>query len=221
MARKLLAKPDERKGPQGSGNMLRVLARRMAKVPVLSLKPGSLVSGSSVPGQKPDRILKVEECVTGKAGAGGGYVQVKMRDFLSGQSSFTNRWNTTEKVEEVELDKPQPYTFLYKGSEQLHLMHPETFEQIELSSDIMGDDARWLLDGMEVKVLSRDGEPIAIILPEKMAYTVTEAPPHNNKTNKTKMVVIENGVTLRVPHFVEAGDRITVNTADGEYDGKA
>jgi elongation factor P len=100
-------------------------------------------------------------------------------------------------------------------------MHPETFEQIELSSEVMGDDARWLLDGMEVKVISRDGEPIAINLPEKMAYTVTEAPPHNNKTNKTKMVVLENGVSLRVPHFVEAGDRITVNTADGEYDGKA
>ena len=203
--------------------MLRILVRHMAKASASSLKPGSLIAGSNVPGQRADIILKIEEAVRGKAGKGGGYVQLKMRDFLSGQSSFTHRFATDDPVELVELDSPQPYTFLYEDSGQMHLMHTDNFDQIEVSSDVMGDDARWLLDGMEVKVRCRNGEPIAVSVPERVVYTVTEAPPSSRKGksgDKSKTVVLENGVKLRAPAFVEAGDRITVNTVEGEYRGK-
>ena len=186
------------------------------------LRKGSLLSGNSV-GRSHDSIFRVEDFGTGKAGKGGGFVQCKLKDIMTG-NAFTHKLMTDTRVEVVELDPPQSFTVLYEDDGIIYLMESETFEQVEVPLAVVGDQAEWLQDGMVLTLQAYEGVPLSAKLPDRIALEVIEAPKstRSGKSGDThKTVRLENGSRIRAPHFVEVGERVLVNTTDGTYAGKA
>ena len=103
-------------------------------------------------------------------------------------------------------------------------MNMETYEQIELSSDQIGENAKYLKDGLDVELSFYKGELLGVILPEKIEMEVIHTEPAvkgNTTNNATKDAELETGLTVRVPLFIEQGEHIIVNTRDGKYDSRA
>jgi elongation factor P len=151
-------------------------------------------------------------------GKGGAYMQVEMKDVRAGTKTNV-RFRSDEKVERVRLDQID-FQFLYKEGDSLIFMHPETFEQISLEADIIGESAAFLQDGMIVKVESYEGEPITVSLPEHVTLTVVEADPvvkGQTAASSYKPAILDNGVRVMVPPFIETGNAIVVNTSEFSY----
>ncbi|EOD38115.1 hypothetical protein EMIHUDRAFT_62876 [Emiliania huxleyi CCMP1516] len=183
-----------------------------------------LVPGSEVSRQA-DRIFRVLSVGHVKPGKGGAFVQAKLKCVLDG-TIVPHKFRSAETVETAE-----DYSLLYTDGGLVHLMHGETFEQIEVPREAFGELAVWLRDGMSVRVASRQGVPLLFTLPPRAAYEVVETRlgSREGKTDACGNLtarhplrqVLSNGEALRVPHFVTVGDRILVNTEDGTYYGKA
>ena len=151
-------------------------------------------------------------------GKGGAYMQVEMKDVRAGTKTNV-RFRSDEKVERVRLDQID-FQFLYKEGDSLIFMHPETFDQISLEADIIGESAAFLQDGMIVKVESYEGEPITVSLPEHVTLTVVEADPvvkGQTAASSYKPAILDNGVRVMVPPFIETGNAIVVNTSEFSY----
>jgi len=152
-------------------------------------------------------------------GKGGAYLQVELKDIRDG-TKLNERFRSSETVERVRLDQ-KAYQFLYKDGEQYTFMDTETYEQITLSEDLIGDDqAPFLQDGMEVTVESHEGDPIRVELPEHVVVEVVEADPvvkGQTAASSYKPARLANGVRTMVPPHIETGMRIVVATADGSY----
>ena len=194
------------------------LFARDVKVQASELRKEMLVVGSEV-GQPADRILRVLDFTKGKAGKGGGFVQVTMRDMTS-QNSMTHKFNSGDRVETLELDKPTPHTLLYTDDGLLYLMEEETCEQIEVPTSMVdAEQQRWLQDGMTLKVSCLDGKPLMVQAPQKVAFQVTESPVALSGEN-LKMITLENGERIRAPQYIAVGDTVLVYTADGTFAGR-
>jgi elongation factor P len=198
---------------------VRAAATRAYSVVATDLRVGNIVSGSSLPGQAKDDLFSVTDFSRGKAGKGGGFVQVKFRQF-PGQGSVSHKFWSDDRVEVIELDPIQIFMYLYRDQDVLHLMKMETGDQIELPVDIVGEDkAVWLQDGMELKVQHYQGMPLQVRLPDHVTLEVTEAPAKTSETHK--MVTLETGERVRAPNHVEAGQAITLSIQDRSYVGKS
>jgi elongation factor P len=154
-----------------------------------------------------------------KPGKGGAYNQVELKNVLTG-TKLNQRFRSDEAVEEVWLEK-KDYQFLFAGGDMLTFMDIETYDQIELSVEFVGQErAQFLQDGMKVLVQTYEGKPIGITLPVQVTLEVTEADPvmrGGTAAPSYKGAVLENGMKIQVPPFIEAGERIVVATADGTY----
>ena len=103
-------------------------------------------------------------------------------------------------------------------------MNMETYEQIELSKEQLGDDAKYLKEGINADISFYQGELLGIVLPEKIEYVVTSTEPAvkgNTATNATKEATLENGLIVKVPLFINEGETVVVSTKDGKYDSRA
>lgn len=162
-----------------------------------------------------------------KPGKGPAYVQAKMKNVETGTIKV-NRLNSSDKVEDVTIDK-RSMQFLYDnsghGAGPWVFMDNETYDQIELGSDIVDkDQGQWLNDGLEVLVMVFEGNTLGIELPASVELTVTETidqPKSATATNQLKEATVETGARVRVPPFIEIGQVIKINTRNGEYLGKA
>jgi elongation factor P len=153
-----------------------------------------------------------------KPGKGGAYAQVELKNLFNG-SKLNERFRSAETVEEVEVDR-KDYQYLYANGDMLTFMDKETFEQIEIATDFVGERALFLQDGMEVVVESYEGRPISIRMPQHVVVTVAEADPAlkgQTAASSYKSATLENGVKVQVPPFIEAGARIIVTTDDPTY----
>ncbi|MGQ0740901.1 MAG: elongation factor P, partial [Alphaproteobacteria bacterium] len=153
-----------------------------------------------------------------KPGKGGAYKQVELKNIVNG-SKLNERFRAAETVEEVQLDR-RDFQFLYAGGNTLSFMDTKTFDQIELDSGFMGERAQFLQDGMKVVVQFYDGRPIGISLPPNVTLAVVQADPvikGQTAASSYKSAVLENGMKVQVPPFIEAGARIVVATDDGSY----
>ena len=153
-----------------------------------------------------------------KPGKGGAYNQVELKNLFDGRK-LNERFRSAEAVEAVELDF-KPYTFLYEAGDMLTFMDKETFEQIEIAKDFVGERAAFLQDGMEVKVESYEGRPISVKLPLNVTLQVVEADPvvkGQTAASSYKPAKLENGLRVMVPPFIETGTRIVVATEDTSY----
>ena len=102
-------------------------------------------------------------------------------------------------------------------------MDMQSYEQYELAGELLGDNKYYIVDGMEVSLVFFEGAVLDVAIPEKVELTVTETAPaiKGAPTTQTKDAVTETGLTLRVPQFIEEGEKIVVSTADGKYSGRA
>ena len=153
-----------------------------------------------------------------KPGKGGAYNQVELKNVING-TKLNQRFRSDEAVEEIYLEK-KDFQFLYASGDMLTFMDMQTYDQIEIASDFVGEQAVFLQDGMKTLVQMYEGRPIGIKLPVQVTLLVTEADAvmkGGTAAPSYKNAVLENGVKLLVPPFVNAGEKIVVATEDGSY----
>jgi elongation factor P len=160
-------------------------------------------------------ILKAENFHPGK---GTPVTQVDMRRIDNG-TKVSERWKTTEGVERAHVEE-SAYTFLYADGEGYHFMEPQSYEQITVSEDVVGDSKVWLQDGMSVHLSVHNGVAIAIDLPQKVTVEIMETEPvvkGQTASSSYKPATADNGVRVMVPPHIGVGTRVVVNTEDASY----
>ena len=153
-----------------------------------------------------------------KPGKGGAYAQVELKDIVNG-TKLNERFRASEMVEEIHLDK-KDFTFLFASDDALTFRDTETYDQIELQKDFVGEQAQFLADGMKVMLQLYEGKPISIRLPPHVTLEVIEADPvlkGGTAAPSYKGAKLENGMPVQVPPFINAGARIVISTEDGSY----
>ena len=157
-----------------------------------------------------------------KPGKGPAFVRIKYRDLRTG-STIEDTFNTNLKLEKAHVEKMQ-MQFLYKENDNYIFMNTNDYSQMEVSSSIIGDDAKFLKEGLVIEIQMYEGEILGIVLPEKIDYKVTEttdAVKGNTTNNAMKEATIESGYTIKVPMFISEGETIIVSTKDGKYVSRA
>jgi elongation factor P len=183
----------------------------MVKVIASSLRKGNVVEQDG----KLYVILVAENIHPGK---GNSVTQVDMRRISDGVK-VTERWRTTEQVERAEVDD-RPYQFLYQDAEGYHFMNPETYDQIAVPEDVIGDQKAYLTDGMQVMLSTYNGGAIAIELPQRVTLEIVDTEPvvkGQTAASSYKPAVLSNGIKTMVPPHISAGTRVVIMTADGAY----
>jgi elongation factor P len=151
---------------------------------------------------------------------GGGSVKVRIRNLVDG-NVINKTFQSTEKVDEIQILK-RKLQYLYKEDTDYVFMDPDTFEQIEVSVDILEDQGFYLKEGEITHVLIWDEKELVlgVDLPPKMVFEIVEAAPGekgDSASNVYKDALLENGLKVRVPLFINPGDKVRVDTRDGSY----
>jgi len=157
-----------------------------------------------------------------KPGKGGAFAQVELRNLRNG-SKLNERFRSADKVERVRLEQ-KDQQFLYETDGMLVFMDMETFEQIELSADILGDRRPFLQDGMTVQIEYYESEALNATVPQKVTCKIVETEPvvkGQTAANSFKPAILDNGVKVMVPPFVGQDEMIVVNTETMEYSERA
>jgi elongation factor P len=153
-----------------------------------------------------------------KPGKGGAYNQVELKNLING-TKLNERFRSAATVERVHLEL-KDFSFLYEQGDALIFMDAESYEQLELQKDFVGDRAAFLQDGMNVTVQLYEERPIGIALPDQVVLAITEADPvvrGQTAASSYKPAILENGIRVMVPPFIEAGERILVDTNEITY----
>ena len=161
-----------------------------------------------------------------KPGKGPAYVQAKMKNVETGTIK-TNRLNSSDRIEDVSIDR-RSWQYLYdasgRGEGPFVFMDGETYDQVEIGSDVIPQDqSQWLKDNTECTVLMFNGKPLGIELPSVVELAVTETTPQPKgatATNQLKEAIVETGARVRVPPFIENGQVVRISPETGEYLGK-
>ena len=151
-------------------------------------------------------------------GKGASVIQVEMRDIRSGNKDNV-RFRTQETVERVRLDQTD-HQYLFNDGQMYTFMNTESYEQVSIDKELIGDPAVFLQDGMTVSIETYEGEPLGVQLPDSVTLEITEAEPvikGQTATTSYKPAVLENGAKVMVPPHIEVGTRIVVKTEDGSY----
>jgi len=151
-----------------------------------------------------------------------GFVQVKMRSLRSG-SMTEHRFSSEDRVERATLDE-QEMEYLYDDGEYFYFMNTETFEQMHLTKDLLGDAVEYLIPQLKVNVEFYQGKPMSVELPPTVDLKVIETEPGlrgATVSNVTKPAKVESGLIVQVPPFISEGEKIRVSTADGSYQERA
>ena len=183
----------------------------MSKVAGNEVRPGMVIEHNG-------QIWSVVKTQSVKPGKGGAYNQVELKNIING-SKLNERFRAAEMVEETQLER-RDFQFLYASGDMLTFMDLQTYDQIELETDFVGDRASFLQDGMKVMVQLHEGRPIGITLPQQVVLRVVEADPvtkGQTAASSYKSATLENGIRTHVPPFIEAGTKVIVSTDDGSY----
>ena len=167
-------------------------------------------------------IYLVLEFLHVNPGKGAAFVKAKLKNLRTG-SIVEKTFNTSIKLEKAMISK-QNMQYLYGSESSYNFMNMETYEQIELSKDQIGSDAKYLKEGINVDVTFYEGELLGLSLPDKIEYVVAHTEPAvkgNTTNNAQKEAELENGLVVRVPLFIEEGEKILVTTEDGKYSSRA
>ncbi|MYJ71857.1 MAG: elongation factor P [Rhodospirillaceae bacterium] len=176
-----------------------------------AIRPGNIIEHNG-------RLWRVAKIQHTQPGKGGAYLQAEMKDIRDG-TKLNERFRASESVEKVRLDEAQ-YQFLFADGDDVTFMETETYEQITLNREAIGDPAVFLQDGMTVTVQSYEGSPIGVELPDSVVMEVVEADAvvkGQTASSSYKPAILENGERIMVPPHIEAGTRVVVATADGSY----
>src|SRR6056297_1717535 len=157
-----------------------------------------------------------------KPGKGGAFAQVEMKILRNG-SKLNERFRSADKVERVRLEQ-KDMQFLYEDAGQLIFMDTETYDQVQLAAEILGERRPFLQDGMTIVVEFYDTEALNATLPQKVVCKIVETEPvvkGQTAANSFKPAILENGVRVSVPPFVGQDENIVVNTETMEYAERA
>ena len=166
-------------------------------------------------------IYQVVEFQHVKPGKGSAFVKTKLKNLRAGTTQEIT-FNAGIKMEKADVRKNQ-LSYLYAAGDNYVFMDNNTYDQIELPSNLLKDEAKFLKEGMSVESMNIEGEVIGITLPEKVSYKVISAPDAvkgNTTSSAQKDVTIETGYTLKAPLFIKEGDDVVITTRDGKYFGR-
>ncbi len=157
-----------------------------------------------------------------KPGKGPAFVRIKLKNLRTG-STIEETFNTNIKVIKAHIEKVDAQ-YLYASGDNYVFMNNETYEQTEISKDVLKDKLAFIKEGLNITIEYYENEIIGINLPEKIEFEIIESEPAvkgNTATNVFKDAKIETGYTVKVPLFIEQGERIIISTKDGSYSGRA
>lgn len=181
------------------------------------------ISGNAVrPGmviEHQGRLWRAVKIMHTQPGKGGAYLQVELKDIRDG-TKLNERFRSAETVERVRLDQ-RSFQYLYGDGESFTFMDTETFDQVTLNKDLIGEDQiPFLRENMVVTIELHEESPITVQLPDTVVLTVVEADAvvkGQTAASSYKPALLDNGVRVMVPPHIEVGTRIVVNTADATY----
>ncbi len=156
-----------------------------------------------------------------KPGKGGAFVRTKMKNVLSGKV-VDKTFNAGVKVETANVDR-RDFQYLYMDGADYVFMDNDTYDQITIPAEVVGDAASYLLEGQSVMVASNDGNPLYIELPASVVLEITYTEPGlqgDRSTGGTKPATLETGAEIQVPLFLEQGTKVKVDTRTGDYLGR-
>ena len=183
----------------------------MGKVAGNEIRPGMVIELNG-------QLWSVIKTQAVKPGKGGAYNQVEFKNVVTG-GKLNERFRSAETVDEVQLER-RDFQYLYANGDTLTFMDMQSYDQIEIAADFVGDRTQFLQDGMKVVVQMHEGRPLGLSLPQQVVLKVTEADPvtkGQTASSSYKSATLENGMRVLVPPFIEAGTRIVVSTDEGTY----
>ena len=167
-------------------------------------------------------IYQVVEFQHVKPGKGSAFVKTKLKNLRAGTTQEIT-FNAGIKMEKADVRKNE-LSYLYSTGDTYVFMDNNTYDQLEIPASLVGDQAKFLKEGMNVQSMAIEGEIVGIDLPEKVSYKVISAPEAvkgNTTNNATKDATLETGLVVRVPLFIEQDEVISIYTEDGKYASRA
>ncbi len=181
------------------------------KISGVDIRPGNILEYEA-------GIWKVAKIQHTQPGKGGAFMQVEMKNLIDGRKTNV-RFRSADTVEKVRLDT-KDFQYLFADGGQLTFMDKDSFEQINLERDLLGDAADFLQDGMDVVLELWEDRPISVELPETIEAMIVEADAvvkGQTASSSFKPAILDNGVRVMVPPHISSGTRIVVNVYDREY----
>lgn len=176
-----------------------------------AIRPGMIIEHQG-------RLWRAVKIAHTQPGKGGAYLQAELKDIRDG-TKLNERFRASEDVERVRLDEKE-YQYLFADGDDFTFMDVESYEQISLNREMIGDPADFLQDGMMVTVESYEGSPISVTLPDSVTMEIVEADAvvkGQTASSSYKPAKLENGRRIMVPPHIATGTRVVVSTADGAY----
>ena len=183
----------------------------MVKVIASSIRKGNVLDLDG----KLAVVINAENIHPGK---GNPVTHLELRRIADGVK-VVERYKTTDQVERAFVEEVD-YNYLYEDEQGYNFMHPETFDQVSVPKDVLGDQAVYLQENMTCTLSMHEGNPIAIQLPQRVTFEIAEADPvvkGQTASSSYKPAVLTNGVRIMVPPHIAAGTRVVIMTADGSY----
>jgi elongation factor P len=153
-----------------------------------------------------------------KMGRGSGTIKVKAKNLRTG-ATIEKSFITGARVEQADVEKKKAQ-YLYKDGDSYNFMDPVSFEQFTLEASVVGDNAKYLQEGMDLMLIISGEEALGIELPNSLVYTVEETGPEekgNTVSNVYKEASLDNGLVVKVPMFMKVGEKVKVDTRTGQY----
>ncbi len=180
-----------------------------------TIKPGNVI-------EHKDGLWVATKTSHVKPGKGGAFAQIELRNLKDG-SKLNERFRSSESIEKVILEET-PHIFLFQENENLIFMNNETFEQISIKINMIGEQSAFLQDGMNVIINLYNDEPVSVVMPENCIEEIIEADAvikGQTVSSSFKPAILKNGIKVMVPGHIEVGTKIVVRPSDCSYIEKA
>jgi len=184
-------------------------------IPATQLRPGMIIKHNN----DLHAVFSVEHRTPGNLRA---FIQAKLRNLRTG-AMFEHRFRSPDPIEKIVVDEVE-MEFLYADGEDYHFMNTETYEQLHLNKDVLGDTTNYLTPNLQIKVEFYDGKAVGVEPPQIVELTVVETEPglkSATASSVTKPAKLETGLVVQVPPFINEGEKIRVDTAEGAYLSRA
>jgi elongation factor P len=181
------------------------------KINAINIRVGNLIEYNG-------KLWSVQKTMHTQPGKGGAYMQVEMKDIREGTKNNV-RFRSSETVEKIQLEQRE-YSYLYDNEDNIEVMDKVSFEQISLSKSLVGDRLPFLQDSMDITVEYYGDVPITVVFPETIVLSVSTCEPvvkGQTAASSYKPAVLENGVRIMVPPFINQGDKVLVKIESQEY----
>jgi elongation factor P len=164
---------------------------------------------------EPCRVIEFHHHTPGNLRA---MVHAKLRKLKTGVT-IEHRFRASDQMEEAVMET-HTLQYLYHAGDTYHFMNTESYDQLEMDGEALGDAAQWMSDGMQIVAEFYNGRAVAVDMPNALTFEVVETSPvmrSATKTASTKPAKLSNGVTVNVPEFIQTGEKVRVNPTTGEY----